>query len=290
MRPTFGQTGTEADPADSIVRYTARRFRTWRSRELSLPRLLTREERASLKQQPGRVEATYANSSGSVDVVWGWYDRRRGVVVWAFKNSSSSERQVMLFRNSYYFGDGYWSVYYNNASFHTPFLDGSGRAPPLTQNSLQGNSPPLALVQFDSFPQSIVCFVFTLSAGQTWAMLEGGYGPSMEPSGVSLHDLSPLVSGEFCAAYDAQAVKDWDEQTRSTLGGYSPNPSTFNTWLFQAESNATFRRVFGGDSFVNGRCAQFPAANTEGSEKRPAYEGGLFPAVFPGTLSPPLNP
>ena len=257
---------------------------------MSLPRLLTSEEKASLKQQPGRVEATYSNSAGSVDVVWGWYDRRRGVVVWAFKNTASSERQVMLSRNSYHLGDGYWSVYYNNASFHFPFLDGRARVPPLTQNSLQANSPPLALVQFEGFSQTIACFVFTLAAGQTWAMLEGGFGPSMEPSGVSLHDLSPLASGEFCAAYDGQAVKDWDEQTRTTLGGYSPNPSTFNTWLFQAESSAAFRRVFGRDSFVSGRCAQFPTANPRGSESGSAYEGGLFPAVFPGTLSPPINP
>ncbi len=257
---------------------------------MSVPRLLTQDEKTSLRQQPGRVGATYANSSGSVDVVWGWYDRRRGVVVWALNNSDSRERQVMLFRNSYYLGDGYWSVYYNNASFHTPFLEGRGRAPPLTQNSLQGNSPPLGLVQFDGFSQAIACFAFTLSAGQTWAMLEGGYGPSMEPSGVGLYDLSPVVSGEFCAAYDTQAVKDWDDQTRTTLGGYTPNPSTFNTWLFQAENNATFRKVFAGDSFVSGRCAQVPAANGETPEKRPAYEGGLFPAVFPGTLSPPLNP
>jgi len=289
-RRTFGQTKVEADTADTIVRYTARRFRTWRFRGLSLPRLLTREEKASLRQQPGRVEATYANSSGTVDVVWGWYDRRRGVVVWALKNSDSKERQVVLFRNSSYFGDGYWSVYYNNASFHTPFLDGRGRAPPLTQNSLQSNSPPLGLVQFDGFSQVIASFVFTLSSGQTWAMLEGGYGPSMEPSGVMLYDLSPVVSGEFCATYDTQAMSDWDDQTRTALGGYTPNPSTFNTWLFQAENTATFRKVFGRDTFVRGRCAPTTTASAESPEKRPAYEGGLFPPVFPGTLSPPLNP
>ena len=257
---------------------------------MSIPRLLTREEKASVRQQPGRVEATVTNSSGSVEVVWGWYDRRRGIAAWALKNSDSRERQVMLLRNSCYFGDGYWSVYYTNASFHAPFLDGRGPAPPLSQISLQGNCPPLGLVQFEGLPQAIVCFVFTLSAGQTWAMLEGGYGPSTEPSGVRVYDISPILSGEFCLGYDTRAVRDWDDQTRSALGAYTPNPSTFNTWLFQAESNASFRKVFAGDSLASGRCAPGATGNPEAPDRLPPYEGGIFPPVFPGILSPPLNP
>ncbi len=88
-------------------------------------------------------------------------------------------------------------------------------------------------------------------------------------------------------------MSDWDDQTRTKLGGYTPNPSTFNTWLFQAENNAAFRKVFGRDTFVSGRCAPVGTPSMDGSEspeKRPQYEGGIFPAVFPDTLSPPLNP
>jgi len=257
---------------------------------LTLPRLLTTEEKMSLKPQLGKIESVATNASRSVEVAWGWYDKKRGVIVWAFRNSDSREHQVILFRNSYYFGDAYWSVYSANRSFHVTFLDGRAPAPTLTEKTLAENSAPLGLVQFDGFPETIVCFVFTLSAGQSWAMLEGGFGQSMEPSGVSVYDVSPLIGGEFCLTYDTQAVRDWDIETRTALGGYEPNPSTFNAWLFQAESIARFRKQFDGDAVANGRCAPIMTDSPGSPERRVAYEGGLFPAVFPDILSPPLNP
>jgi hypothetical protein len=258
--------------------------------ELALPRLLTTEEKMSLKPQVGKVESVVANASRSVEAVWGWYEKRRGVVVWGLRNVDSRAHQVILFRNSYYFGDAYWSVYGANRSFQVTFLDGRVPAPALTEKKFAENSPPLGLVQFEGFPQTIVCSVFTLSAGQTWAMIEGGFSPSREPSGVSVYDVSPLIGGEFCLTYDPQGVTDWDRETRTALGGYEPNPSTFNTWLFQAESAARFRKQFDGDEAASGRCAPIMAESPGSQEERVTYEGGIFPAVFPDILSPPLNP
>jgi hypothetical protein len=249
--------------------------------------LLTREEKRLLKPQRGGVESVATNASRSVEVAWGWYDRAHGVVEWAFRNTDSREHQVILLRSSYYFGDAFWSIYSSNPSFHTSFMDGRVAASPLGETTVSENSAPLALVQFDGFPQVIVCFVFTLSGGQSWGMLEGGFGPSMEPSGMGVYDVSPLSGGEFCIAYDPQSVKEWDAQTQTRLRGYTPDPSTFNTWLFQAEGGATYRKLFSGDTAVSGRC---PGPGAEPEKEKHQYEGGLFPAVFPGILSPPLNP
>jgi hypothetical protein len=107
---------------------------------------------------------------------------------------------------------------------------------------------------------------------------------------VSVYEVSPLIGGEYCLTYDTQAVTDWDNQTRTALGGYVPNPSTFNTWLFRAESTARFRKQFDGDEVANGRCAPIMAESPGSPEQKVVYEGGIFPAVFPDTLSPPLNP
>ncbi len=193
---------------------------------------------------------------------------------------------MVLLRNSYYFGDAFWSVYEANSYFHTPFLEGDKPPSPVVDVNVVENSAPLGLIQFNGFEQTVVCFVFTLSPSQSWSMLEGGFSATIPPANVMVYDLIPLKAAEFCIKYDPASVKDWDEQTGTSLGGFSPNPSTFSTWLFQAEGAAPYRRLFAGDSVVPGRCGAYgeTAAETR------AYEGGLFPPVFPQTLSPPLNP
>ena len=77
------------------------------------------------------------------------------------------------------------------------------------------------------------------------------------------------------------------------LSGYSPNPSTFNTWLFQAEGIATYQKLFSGDSVIAGGCT--PEAQMQmqpPAEQRASSQdtNGLFPPVFPDVLLPPLNP
>jgi hypothetical protein len=255
--------------------------------------LLTTEEKRSLRPVQGRASSMATNPSGTVAAIWGWYDRRQGVVVWGFRNSDSLQHQVILYRNSYYFGDAFWSIYSANQTFRTSFLDGGRPVPPISDRTILENAPPLALVQFDGFPQTVACFVMTLAPGQQWAMVEGGYSSMTEPSGARLFDVSPLAGGDYCLTYDAQAVKEWGGQARSRLQGYSPDPSTFNTWLFQAESGTPYRRFFRGDDFVYGRCAPVATmvAAPERKQAPPQYDPGILsPPVFPDVLSPPLNP
>ena len=234
------------------------------------------------------MEQVVRDGSGSVEVGWAWYEKRRGVVWWGFRNSDSRQRSVILLRNSYYLGDGYWSLYSSNPSFQTSFLDGGAAPPALAARSVPQNAAPLGLVQFDGFQNTIICFVFTLSPGQVWAMLEGGFSQAAPPTGVAVYDVTPLSGGEFCVTYDPQAARDWDDQTRIRLGAYPPNPSTFNTWLLQAERTAPYRKMFTGDSAAMGRCA--PASRETPVPNQAGETMIMFPPVFPDVLSPPINP
>ena len=107
---------------------------------------------------------------------------------------------------------------------------------------------------------------------------------------VAIYDVAPLSSGEFCLGYDPMTVKDWNDQTRLRMEAYTPNPCTFNTRLFQAESTAPFRKQFPGDSLVAGRCPAAAAVHHAGIEHKAHQTYDTFPPVFPDVLSPPLNP
>ena len=245
----------------------------------------------SLRPHQARMEQVERDQSGLVEVGWAWYEKVRGIVAWGFRNLDSSQHNVILLRNSYYFGDAYWPVYAANKAFRTSFLYGGVSPSPLYERTVPQNSPPLALVQFADSSRTLVCFVFTLSPGQAWAMLEGGFGALSPPSGLAVYSVTPVSGGDFCLGYDQRSVSDWYSQTRTRLDGYAPNPSTFNTWLFQAESIAIFQKLFQGDHVAAGRCGQEAQMQTPAEQRRPAGEtSGLFPAVFPDVISPPVNP
>jgi hypothetical protein len=237
------------------------------------------------------MEQVVSSSSGSLEAGWAWYEKSQGVVAWAFRNADSSRHSMILLRNSYYLGDAYWSIYSSNPGFRTSFLNGSAPPRPLAGSNVPQNAAPLGLVQFDGFQQAIVCFVITLSPGQAWAMLERDFGQFATPSGVAIYDATPLASGEYCIASDPRAVGDWDDQTRTRLAAYTPNPSTFNTWLFQAENSAPYSRVFAGDAIASGRCAPIAPVMLDAPVPQPASQtSAMFPPVFPDVLSPPVNP
>jgi len=235
-----------------------------------------------------------ATTSGAVEAGWAWYERSQGVIAWAFRNADSAQHSVLLLRNGYYFGDAFWAVYCSNPGFQTTFLDGNAAPQPLAETGITQNTAPLGLAQFGSSDQAVACFVITLFPGQAWAMLERGYGRVGGPSGIGVYEASPLAGTDFCLGYDRRAVVEWEGQTKTGLSAYRPNPSTFNTWLFQAEGTAPHRKLFPGDSVVQGRCAP-PAqeAPVVQQVEQPQQTGGyreMFPPVFPDVLSPPLNP
>src|SRR5579875_3050792 len=187
--------------------------------------------------------------------------------------SPSSKRLLLLLciaqADSY--GRTIWLVYYaksngrgasaanHSENFAVDWLYGSTDIAPLNDNVILYNAPPLGLVTFgNSNPQYIstknttVCFIFTLAPRESRSMLEGGFSQQMTPSGISLYEVTPLQAGNYCIGYDQQRVIDWDLQTQTALQGYSPNPSTFNTWLLAVEPDAPFDVLPFSDSYSYG--------------------------------------
>ena len=216
-----------------------------------------------------RVEVTTQN----LKVSWEWYNEGQGLVAWTFQNTSSQQATAVLLRNSYYFGNAFWPVYLNNDSFGTTFAT---KLESLANKSIQSNSAPLALLSWkqpDGSYKSIVAFIFTLDPGQTWQILEGGFSPATPPEGVSAYEVSVISEGEFCLGYDPKQVSSWDQQTGTSLQGYSPNPNTFHSLQVLAPTEAQFYQLF-NDRVQQGSCEsvaketppqpESPAPKTEG--------------------------
>ncbi len=170
--------------------------------------------------------------SQNVNVSWEWYDEKQGTVKWTFKNNFTTVKSFLLYRNSYYFGNAFWPVYLNNPQFNEKF---AVAAVPLVDRGAANNSAPLCIAEFKD-GKEIVCFLFTLSPGQKWSMLEGGFSVTFPPSSYSASLVKVNPASEFCIKYDPTQVTDWDQQTGTTYAGYSPNPSTFQSIMVQAET------------------------------------------------------
>lgn len=241
---------------------------------VSHPIFPTQGERKKTAPDPVReVMSRHVHVATNASVNWSWYNQKQGLVQWTFRNLDSKPHSLVLLRNSYYFGGAFWPVYYANSNgrgasasnpsdnFGTNFLDGTGPIPELVDNGVASNNPPLALIRFGgsstaevSNANSQAIFVFTLASGTSWSMLEGGFSSNMTPSGISLYEVTAAISGLFCIGYDQSRVTDWDNQTGTTLKGYSPNPDTFNTWMLDAESDAPFDKLPYVDSYAIGKC------------------------------------
>ncbi len=183
----------------------------------------------------------------TLKVSWSWYNQAQGTVAWAFVNGTSSVKSFLLLRNSYYFGNAFWPVYLNNKSFNVIF---AATPVPLVDNGIASNSAPIAVISFPG-KEEIVAFVFTLSAGQSWSILEGGFSITSPPSGYSLLEVSFNGTSQQCITYDEKQVSDWDAQTGTSLQGYTPNPSTFYTAIFSCKG--TFIALF-KDIIKAGKC------------------------------------
>ena len=137
--------------------------------------------------------------------------------------------------------------------------------------------PPLGVVSWkqpDGSDKRIIAFVFTLSPGQTWQMLEGGFSPAMPPADVNAYEVTQLSEDDYCIGYDKQQVSAWDRQTGSKLQGYSPNPSTFHSVQVLAPPESQFIQLF-NDTISPGKCesvagtaAAEPQTPTQQSDSR----------------------
>lgn len=239
-----------------------------------IDRLLTDNEKGRiLAPEHVKVEGSAAHAASGVTVDWSWYNESSGTVLWTFRNGDSKQHSMLLLRNGYYFAGAFWPVYYANSggrgasagnpgeNFGTNFLPPGSRVAPLPDRGVKKNNPPIGLVTFsNSDPKKVnasnsqVLFIFTLSPGEKWAMVEGGFSAQMTPANISLHEVAPEMEGDFCIGYDQKRVTDWDKQTGTSLGGYSPDPSTIKTWLLSAEAGTPFLELHFKDRYAYGSC------------------------------------
>lgn len=161
--------------------------------------------------------------TSNVTASWDWHDQSNGVVQWTFDNQTGNQASVVLLRNGYYFGGAFWPVYEANSEFDTQFIS---TVEPLVDNGVDKNSPPLFIGEVNG--KYGAYFLFTLSPGQKWSMLEGGFVNGITPNGISVHDVVSMSEQSMCVGYDSKQVSDWDSQTGTSLQGYSPNPKTFD--------------------------------------------------------------
>ncbi len=183
----------------------------------------------------------------AVEIGWNWYDEQTGTVSWNFRNNGNQTKTVILFRNSYYFGNAYWCIYVNNEMTYW-----AKDLSVLPGRSVIKNTMPIGIVDFRR-SKRIIAFLFTLSAGQDWSALEGGFSSSSPPANPALFEVTFKKSADFCIGYDEVQVTDWNAQTGSTMSGYSPNPSTIRTVEVSAPAAASFYQLF-NDTIDDGKC------------------------------------
>ena len=161
----------------------------------------------------------------NVEVSWGWYNQQQGVVQWNFTNTASVAQSGILFRNSYPFGNAFWPIYEDNSKdFGTSF---TSIITPLVNNGVSNNSMPLVMYK-NPDGSYFVAFVFTLSPGQSWSCLEGGFSSSMTPSGISFIPANKLSVGQFRITYDSEQCQGYNQQAGTNLPCPS-NPLTVTT-------------------------------------------------------------
>ena len=181
-----------------------------------------------------------------------------GIVTWTFKNTGNATGSWLLQRGAslagvqfedYVFGQAFNVVYlYNGSLFGTSLL--TAPPTPLVDNGVNNNSPPMAIV--DSPSGRSICFIFTLSPGQTWSMLEGGFSGGIVPSNpvlipVTVENPNPQP---FCDAWNSEQCQGFNQQTGSNLP-CPPNPWTIQSILMQTDVNIP---ILIQDTITNGAC------------------------------------
>lgn len=187
-----------------------------------------------------------------ISVNWTWNNESQGLVQWTFQNTSNEEQSCLLLRNNYYFGNAFWPVYVANSQFG---VNWAISLTPLVDYGISNNNPPIGVVDFGN-SNYLVAFIFTLSAGQTWSMLEGGFSNLNPPVFQSAPIVTLSYTGNFCTGYDNAQIIDWDTQTGTTYQGYSPNPSTIST--IGVDCNSSYISLY-DDPISEGTCNTNPS-------------------------------
>lgn len=151
-----------------------------------------------------------------LQVSWKWYNQDKGLVEWTFTNIGNAIGSGLLFRATYPFGNAFWPIYEDNTAFDTQFTT---MAIPLVDQGSENNSPPLAIFK-NPDGSMFVAFVFTLEAGQTWSMLEGGFSSDLTPD----YDGSPYIVpavrdsiSTYRIEWDAEQCQGYNQQAGTNL-------------------------------------------------------------------------
>ena len=161
-------------------------------------------------------------NEADLQVSWEWEDRDKGIVKGTFKNLGSAVGSGLLFRATYPFGNAFWPIYEENPEFDTHFAT---LQTALIDNGTENNSPPLAIFK-NPDNSMFVAFVFTLSAGQEWSMLEAGFIDGLTPDYDGTPYIVPakkLSMGNYTIAWDAGQCSGYNQQTGDNLP-CPPNP------------------------------------------------------------------
>lgn len=176
-------------------------------------------------------------AAADVQVSWEWYQQDQGVVKWTFANLGDAAASGLLFRATYPFGNAFWPIYEDNQAFDTAF---TLMAVPLADNGVENNSPPLAIFK-NPDGSMFVAFLFTLRAGETWSMLEGGFTNGMTPD----YDGTPMFipaqridSAKFTIDWIPEQCQGYNQQVGTNLP-CPANPLIVSSGVFRLSDKIT---------------------------------------------------
>ena len=173
-----------------------------------------------------------------VTVDYTWYDRSQGIVQWNFENRSSTTKSFILIRGVsqngkvseiYAFGDAFYPLYYHN--FNVDFV----KHPESLKNvNVKTNSAPLAVIE-NSDSELLVAFLYTLSGGESYSMLEGGW-KGVEPGGISIAIAKFNGIKNFKIDYEKKQCTLYNEESNTDYK-CPPDPFTVRSGIFSVDSS-----------------------------------------------------
>ena len=172
-----------------------------------------------------------------VKVNYTWYDKGNGIIQWNFENTGSTTRSFILLRGItennkvseiYAFGDAFYPLYYKN--FNVDFVT---KPEPLANVSARTNNAPLAIIE-NSDSRLLVAFLYTLSGGSKYSVLEGGW-KGVEPGGIKIVLAKYSGIKDFSIEYEKKQCTLYNEES-STDYGCPDDPFTVKSALMKVNN------------------------------------------------------
>jgi hypothetical protein len=176
-----------------------------------------------------------------VQVSWSWVSQEEGTITWKFTNPNKSQVSFVLFRgyvqsgedtpeNLYIFGDAFYPLYYYD--FGEEFQ--VGKPSPLSGSV---SNPPLAVIESKDGKLQ-VGFIFTLKAGASFSMEEGGF-VGIQPAGAKTISAVYSETGKFTINYSKQISCEQYNKQAGTDYPCPPNPFEVESAKFLISENVS---------------------------------------------------